>query len=295
MAEHEYLHPRTARECARRECATRASARADAYDRLRANIGPVRCPRGGGAEGRSLSEELNVAPLLPPGADDGACAAVGATQSITDVYPANDAPATTLRNTTGTSCFLFSLVCRVIETPPSRCPAPSANSGTSTSYPVLLASVVGSGVWCPFMWWLLRATASVHFRRGVMRGCRGTPFVHAAASKKSISQLLETFPLPGGGCIPYSEMIAIGRAYDVKIAKAESGLSEARGAFRNATGLIRTIRKKRALVQYWTVHNAGEGESELEKLLGEWATCCDRITNAIFTTKGTVLFPAHVH
>ena len=111
----------------------------------------------------------------------------------------------------------------------------------------------------------------------------------------ALGQLLETFPLPGGGCIPYSEMVAIGRAYDMKIAKAESGLSEARGAFRNATGLIRTIRKKRALVQYWTVHNAGEGESELEKLLGEWATCCDRITNAIFTTKGTVLFPAQVH
>ena len=168
-------------------------------------------------------------------------------------------------------------------------------------------------------------------RHGVMRGCRGTPFVHAAAFMKSISQaspsedgnagvgdsgsatprpqttggrgnhqpalgqLLETFPLPGGGCIPYSEMVAIGRAYDMKIAKAESGLSEARGAFRNATGLIRTIRKKRALVQYWTVHNAGEGESELEKLLGEWAACCDRITKAIFTTKGTVLFPASVH
>ena len=171
MAEHEYLHPRTARECARRECATRASASADAYDRLRANIGPVPCPRGGGAEGRSLSEELNLAPLVPPGADDGACAAVGPTQSITDVYPANDAPATALRNTTGTSCFPFPLVCRVIETPPSRCPAPSANSGTSTSYPVLLASVVGGGVWCPFLWGLLRATASVHFRRGVMRGC----------------------------------------------------------------------------------------------------------------------------
>ena len=78
------------------------------------------CPAlaGGGAEGRSLSEELNVAPLVPPGADDGACAAVGATQSTTDVYPANDAPAPALRNTTGTSCFPFPLVCSVIETPP---------------------------------------------------------------------------------------------------------------------------------------------------------------------------------
>ena len=146
MAEHEYLHPRTARECARRECATRASASADAYDRLRANIGPVRCPRGGGAEGRSLSEELNVAPLLPPRADDGACAAVGATQSLTDVYPANDAPATALRNTTGTSCFLFSLVCRVIETPPLT--VPGAQREFRHEYIVSGVARVGGWWWC---------------------------------------------------------------------------------------------------------------------------------------------------
>ena len=108
-------------------------------------------------------------------------------------------------------------------------------------------------------------------------------------------QLVEGFLLPGAGYIPKSEVVAIGRAYDIKIIKAASGLCEARGAIRTATGIISTIRKKRALVQYWTVHNAGEGESELEKLLGEWAACCDRITKAIFTTKGTVLFPASVH
>ena len=111
----------------------------------------------------------------------------------------------------------------------------------------------------------------------------------------AVGQLVERFPSPGAGYIPKSEVVAIGGAYDFKIIKAASGLCEARAAIRTATGIIRTIRKKRALVQYWTVHNAGEGESELEKLLGEWAVCCDRITKAIFTTKGTVLLPASVH
>ena len=105
-------------------------------------------------------------------------------------------------------------------------------------------------------------------------------------------QLVEGFLLPGAGYIPKSEVVAIGRAYDMKIVKAASGLWEARAAIRTATDIIRTIRKKRALVQFWTVHNAGEGRSELDNLLGEWGVCCDRITQAVLTTKGTVLSPA---
>ena len=78
----------------------------------------------------------------------------------------------------------------------------------------------------------------------------------------------------------------------MKIVKAASGLWEARAAIRTATDIIRTMRKKRALVQFWTVHNAGEGRSELDNLLAEWGVCWDRITKVALTTKGAVLSPA---
>ena len=186
----------------------------------------------------------------------------------------------------------------------------------------------GGGAWCGSLWWGLLAKASGHRPRGEMRGCEGTPALYAATSMESnsqdstsenesagvgdggsvldslqrrdgsgdrlsaVGQLVERFPPPGAGYIPKSEVVAIGRAYDMKIVKAASGLWEARAAIRTATDIIRTIRKKRALVQFWTVDDAGEGRSELDDLLGEWGVCCDRITKAVLTTKRTVLSPA---
>ena len=110
---------------------------------------PCSAVAGRGAEQRSRLEESNVAPSGSAGTADGALAAVWATQSMTDRYPADDAPAVAVRNTKGTSCFPSSFVSGVIEAPSSKCPAPSSKSGTSTSHPVLLAMVVvcGADVW----------------------------------------------------------------------------------------------------------------------------------------------------
>ena len=102
---------------------------------------PCSAVAGRGAELRSRLEESNVAPSGSAGTADGALAAVWATQSMTDRYPADDAPAVAVRNTKGTSCFPSSFVSGVLEAPSSQCPAPSSKSGTSTSYAVLLAMV----------------------------------------------------------------------------------------------------------------------------------------------------------
>ena len=68
-------------------------------------------------------------------------------------------------------------------------------------------------------------------------------------------------------------------AYGTKIANALRGLSGAEGA-------LAAIKTKRALVQYWTVHNAGEGANELDNILGEMAVCCDHIAKDIAAIKG---------
>ena len=110
----------------------------------------------------------------------------------------------------------------------------------------------------------------------------------------ALGQYLEPCPLPGARNIRHSDVAAMKGVYDKKIANALKALSGGKGAFRNAMCLLGTIKKKKALVGFWTVRTAREGATEVDNLLGQLAVCCDRTAKDILRIRELSLVPSSV-
>ena len=214
----------------------------------------------------------------------------GAAQMMTDLYPANSAPADASPNTTGTSCL-----------------SPSLVSPTSTgSIPLAIA----------------RATASA----GAVGGGHATESQQRTGGpgdqKPTLGQLLLPFPLPRPTPMPWYDLPTMREAYRNKLAKhterrnaTEYLLRRAREIFgalvansppdlghlrtladvRRATSIHQALRQTKALLHVWTADTAREKAAELDSLLGELQLCRDRIAEDISPDRGGSLIPASLH